>query len=262
MKSLWLASLTLAAIAAGPALAADMPTRAPVYTKAPMAPPPPSWTGCYIDAGGGYGFYNQEHQSILTPGSGAPLSQTSSTGGEGYLGRFGAGCDYQFALGGLGNWVIGAFGDYDWAHIHDTFQNTFSGFGGDENESSAWSVGGRIGYLVTPGLLTYFDGGYTQTHFNTLNYTTATTPFTPFSSPSHTYNGWFLGGGTEYAMNFSWLPIQGLFWRNEYRYATYDAANFSILTAAGTPTGIATNIRPYTQTLTSSLVWRFNWMGH
>jgi outer membrane immunogenic protein len=261
MKSLWLASLTLAAIAAGPALAADMPTRAPVYTKAPMAPPPPSWTGCYVDAGGGYGFYNQEHQSILTPGSGAPLSQTSSTGGEGYLGRFGAGCDYQFALGGLGNWVIGAFGDYDWAHIHDTFQNTFSGFGGDENESSAWSVGGRIGYLVTPGLLTYFDGGYTQARFDQTNLSAV---FAPGGSgvvafiPATTYNGYFIGGGTEYALNMDWLPIHGLFWRNEYRYSHYQSKNvqeFFVGGGLGTGDSMKTNV----QTITSSLVWRFGY---
>ena len=32
--------------------------------------------------------------------------------------------------------------------------------------------------------------------------------------------GWFLGGGTEYALNMDWIPIHGLFWRTEYRYAS------------------------------------------
>jgi outer membrane immunogenic protein len=259
MKKLLLAVAGLALLT-GSVFAADM-TPAPMY-KAPLPPPPAaSWTGCSINAGYGYGMWNEDQFEESDPAH-VPIALSSTAGGRGWLGRAGGGCDYQFSVSGLGNFVVGAFGDYDLMDVHGNFSPAPTGLVGEEKETSAWYAGGRIGYLVTPNLLTYFDGGYTQTHFNTLNYTTATTPFTPFSSPSHTYNGWFLGGGTEYAMNFSWLPIQGLFWRNEYRYATYDAANFSILTAAGTPTGIATNIRPYTQTLTSSLVWRFNWMGH
>jgi outer membrane immunogenic protein len=260
MKSLWFASLALAAFAAGPALAADMPTRAPVYSKAP-AEPAPTWTGCYVDAGWGYGLFNQDHQSILTPGSGAPLSGTSSTGGEGWLGRFGAGCDYQFSLGNLGNWVIGAFGDYDLTRIHDTFQNTFSGFGGDENQSSAWNVGGRIGYLVTPALLTYFDGGYTQARFDQVNLSfLAAAAGGPVIAniPSTTYNGWFLGGGTEYALNLSWLPIRGLFWRNEYRYSRYQSKNVQEFFVGGAP-GTGDSMKTNVQTITSSLVWRFGY---
>jgi outer membrane immunogenic protein len=58
MKKLLLASITGLALASGSAFAADMPVKAPYY----KAPPPPaySWTGCYIDGGGGYGMYNQD----------------------------------------------------------------------------------------------------------------------------------------------------------------------------------------------------------
>jgi opacity protein-like surface antigen len=38
------------------------------------------------------------------------------------------------------------------------------------------------------------------------------------STPEFTQNGWFVGGGTEYALtSFG----RGLYWRNEYRYAHY-----------------------------------------
>jgi outer membrane immunogenic protein len=40
---------------------------------------------------------------------------------------------------------------------------------GDEKMSSAWSVGGRVGWLVTPNLLTYFSGGYTEATFDRTN---------------------------------------------------------------------------------------------
>jgi hypothetical protein len=72
-------------------------------------------------------------------------------------------------------------------------------------------------------------------------------------------NGWFVGGGTEYALNWGWLPIKGLFWRNEYRYSTYNNKVLGVSTAAGAPSGFSVNQHYYEQAVLSSLVWRFNW---
>ena len=48
MKKILLAGVALSALIAGPAMAADLPVRAPAY----KAPPPVityySWTGCYV----------------------------------------------------------------------------------------------------------------------------------------------------------------------------------------------------------------------
>jgi outer membrane immunogenic protein len=33
-------------------------------------------------------------------------------------------------------------------------------------QSSAWALGGRIGWLVNPQLLTYVAGGYTGAHYD------------------------------------------------------------------------------------------------
>jgi outer membrane immunogenic protein len=246
------------------ASAADMPLKA-----GPMAPPPPNWTGCYLDAGWGYGMSNTDE---FTTFPGVPTSNTITVGGRGWLGRFGGGCDYQFGLGGLGNFVVGAFGDYDFMGLSG--QNpppdgigggVFANPGvGTQNEEGAWYAGGRIGYLVTPALMTYFEGGWTQTRFNQLNLTNLVigAPAIGVSLPATTYNGGFVGGGTEYALNFSWLPIHGLFWRNEWRYAWYDGKNLGFFTTAtGVPTGLLENEKPQVQTVTTSLVWRFNWLG-
>src|SRR5207253_11028424 len=121
---------------------------------------------------------------------------------------------------------------------------------------SAWSVGGRIGYLITPSVLTYFSGGFTEARFGSFNLTltTATTP--SFTIGSHTYSGWFLGGGYEY--NLGWLP--GLFWKTEYRFARYDSKDipyFLVATGVQDTTGI--HSEKFTQTIRSELVWRFNW---
>jgi outer membrane immunogenic protein len=231
--------------------------------KAPPAYSPPaySWTGCYIDGGGGFALWNQDS---YTQAVGGAASVSTTTGGRGWMGLVGGGCDYQFSLGGLGTWVLGGFGDYDFMQINGTNQafGALGSLSGNEKESSAWFVGGRLGYLVTPSLMTFFDGGYTQTRFDGVSFNTVLNAPGFASLPAQTYTGWFLGGGTEYALNFSWLPIHGLFWRNEYRYATYNSANVPIVsTATGAPTAFSETSKPYVQTITSALVWRFNWMG-
>jgi len=160
-----------------------------------MAPPPPvvSWTGCYLCGGGGYGLSNIDHNFQNTVGFLTPTVQTTS-GGRGWLAGGGGGCDYQFGpgYGFWSNWVVGAFADADWMNIH---RNLAEGFGaGDYKESSAWAVGGRIGYLVTPNVFTYWNGGYTQARFDGLTFSTAF-PFggAPIGTPvasfgAHTYS--------------------------------------------------------------------------
>ena len=261
MKKLF-GSIAGLALLTGTAFAADL---APVPTyKAPVAVPPPalSWTGCYVNGGWGYGLYDLRHYTESYPGL-VPSTVTGDEGGRGWLGEFGGGCDYQFTLGNLGNFVVGVLADYDVMDIHGGIQDATSGLTGDLKESNAWLVGGRIGYLVIPNLLTYVDGGYTQTRFDQTNLAGALGGPTVDFTQAHTFHGWFLGSGLEYALNFSWLPIHGLFWRNEYRYSSYNSADLPIFVAAtGAPLGTAFNEKPYVQTFTSSLIWKFDWTGH
>jgi outer membrane immunogenic protein len=136
--------------------------------------------------------------------------------------------------------------------------------GGGLNQSSAWNVGARAGVLVTPSLLTYFDGGFTQARFGQTNLSTFGAPVqvpSPFALSANNFNGWFIGGGTEYAV--TWLPIPGIFWRNEYRYSTYNSADVPVITAAtGAATAFGQHMQPQVQTITTSLVWRFNFLNH
>ena len=251
MKKTMLSSLVLGALMAGNAMAADMRVKAPIM----KAPPPPafSWTGCYLNAGVGYGLWDQEHSETSVRGG---FDVETSAGGRGWLGRFGGGCDLQLS-GTLSNFVIGAFGDYDTMDLTGTTSLLLTGNVASEKESSAWAAGGRIGYVVAPQVLTYFDGGWTETRFDQMNEATNFGAVGGFVFPSHTYNGWFLGGGVEY--NFTWLPIQGLFLRTEYRYNAYtrdDLAEFAV--ATGAPSGVILHSKKEVQTVTTSLVWRFN----
>jgi len=230
---------------------------------APMAPPPPSWTGCYVDGGGGYGLWNIDH--FAKDNSGATLTNSATSGGRGWLGRVGGGCDYQFSpASGWGNWVVGVFADYDFINLHRNFQETFDGGIGDAKEKSAWAVGGRIGYLVTPNVFTYWNGGYTQTRFDQINLFDPDGDGTPFGSiGSHTYHVWFVGGGTEIALSglFGIQLPTGLFWRSEYRFSSFSSADLPVLDTAGFQLG-SENMKPVVQTITTSLVYKFNWWGH
>jgi outer membrane immunogenic protein len=261
MNRLIIATAVVSFASFGIARAADMPL--PVKAP-PMAPPAATWTGCYADAGAGYGFFNLQHEG--TPDGGGLLfpTPTSNAAGEGWLGRFGGGCDVQLGSIGWSNIVVGAFGDYDVSSLQGQFIGAYSPFFGatffgTAKESSAWAVGGRIGYLATPTLLAFFDGGYTGANFDQINLNTFFGGPTGTGFLAQTYQGWFIGGGTEYALNFLW---PGLFWRNEYRYASYNQITAVGQTFGVGPNFINENMKPTVQTVTTSLVFRFNWFGH
>ena len=245
----------IAATAVQTAYAADLPVKAPVAVATAA-----SWTGCYINGGVGYGLWKQVNQTA--PFGGDPTSIEATNSGEGWVGRFGGGCDYQPSGS---RFVIGAFGDYDIMDLEGTnfYSRTFAGpafgvpFAGNVKESAAWSIGARAGYLINPALLTYFSAGWTGTKFGAVNLNSGASPFGAAigTMAGTTYTGWFAGGGTEYALPFG----KGLFWRTEYRFASYDTRDAQIFG----PTFPVDNqrARPYVQTVTSSLVWRFNQTG-
>jgi outer membrane immunogenic protein len=253
MKKTILTAAALAMLTLGSANAADMAVPPQVY-KAPP-PPPPSWTGCYVSAGWGYGMFDDQ----LSTNNGNP---NTTSAGKGWLGAFGGGCDYQFNASPIGPIVIGAFADYDIMNITGNFNDPFnSAHSGTQTETAAWYAGGRAGILVSPNLLTYFDGGWTGAQFGQINIVNAAGA--PVDGglflPSATPNGWFTGFGVEYA--FTWLPINGLFWKNEYRFASYQNYTQNYIHPFG-PGAAAVSHSIDTQTVTSSLVWRFNWTGH
>jgi outer membrane immunogenic protein len=263
MKARFVATLAGAALLSGAAAAADLPMPAPMseYKAPAVVAPVYNWTGCYISGGFGYGVWNQDYVNETIPGL-VPQTARATNGGRGWMGLAGGGCDVQIPIGGIvGNVVVGAFGDYDFMNVHGvTALSTFPiSVQGDQKQSSAWAVGGRVGVLVTPNLLGYTNGGFTQSHFNQDNLQVFGLGPVVALTPSHTFNGWFLGGGTEYALNFSWLPIHGLFWRNEYRYSTFNKADLPLLFASGAPTGLGYNVKYYEQAVLSQLIWRFNW---
>jgi len=258
MKKLWFGLAAGAAMvcAAGSALADGMPSYGGSRALA-------RWTGCYLGIGGGYGMYNQENTLFTQDGPNAPVqrfSETATTGGRGYLGTVQAGCDYQFAVGTY-NFVIGGFGDYDWTSLKGKLNLPNTTLFGDEKMSSAWAVGGRIGWLVTPQLLTYFSAGYTEATFNQVNFhiNLANPPVDIIAMNKQTYKGYFIGAGDEYALSF--LP--GLFWKSEYRFSQFDTERLGVrdLRFPANAPIFLNDSQKWTHTVRSELVYRFNWGG-
>jgi outer membrane immunogenic protein len=250
MRKMLLGAAAIAAVLSSPALSADMPLKAP-----PRAAPIYNWTGCFIKGGGGYGMWNQDSTGFAGP---VQTGTEIRTGGRGWFGTVGAGCDYQIGE----RWVIGVFGDYDFSGMKGDFAASFGGevFGGREKLKSAWAVGGRIGYLISPTVLTYISGGFTEARFSSVELASLAVVPDPIGDRinRHTYSGWFLGSGFEY--NLGWLP--GLFWRTEYRFASYDKDNLLVVTSpGGAPTHLSVDSEKFVQTIRSELVWRFNWGG-
>ena len=254
MKKLVLALTALAAFT-GSASAADLAARP--YTKAPPpVAPVASWTGCYIGGGGGGAMTKNDHNDYLT-GVGTATGANLSTGADGWFGTVQVGCDYQF-----NNFVVGIFGDYDFMDVKGDIST--GGFfapaiTGSQKMDQQWAVGGRVGYLITPSLLTYVSGGYTQAHWKSTTLSSFFVPGGVATLPGSTKGGWFIGTGDEYALT-GFLP--GLFWKTEYRYSEFDRSNVDVTSIpGGFLTGTSETQKFKEHSVRSELVYRFNWAG-
>ena len=63
MKKLLLSSIVLVSLAVGPALAADLPRKAPAYTP-PPPPPVLTWNGWYVGLNVGAGWNNNDFDNV------------------------------------------------------------------------------------------------------------------------------------------------------------------------------------------------------
>src|SRR6187401_1605722 len=151
-RSFSLVTAAVIGLAASQASAADLPRKAPAYI--PAAPPPLTWTGCYIGAnvGGAWGRFELE----------GPLGGTASRSGAGFAGGGQIGCDYPFA----GGWVIGFRNMFD--GTSNSRERTFTitapssiAVTGTSEIRNRWfdALTGRIGYSWQPNSLLYFQGG-------------------------------------------------------------------------------------------------------
>jgi outer membrane immunogenic protein len=212
-----------------------------------------NWTGGYVNGGVGYGLWAADESTTAVPGAAnPPVVVAQRLSGKGWFGRAGVGYDYQFSPRIVG----GVFGDFDISSLKGTIQDAGAGLAGETKQTWSWAAGGRIGWLIAPDTLSYINVGYTEAHYSgaTMNSMVTAAPFFGLTTPAFTASGWFSGGGVEAAIAPGW------FWRNEYRYAEY--GNESVTDSSSDPAaGIRNriNFKPRVQTVTTQLVYKFNW---
>jgi outer membrane immunogenic protein len=233
----------------------SIPSRAastPLYTKAAAAPV--NWTGFYLSGGGGYGLWSADNQ----PASATNNSYMSERmGGRGYFGTVGGGYDWQISP----KWVAGLFADAQFGDIKGTIYGVpdVATFGETSNRLN-YAAGARVGYLIAPNVLSYVNGGYSHADFSATDIRVARDDsLTGYTVPKQSFDGWFVGGGVENSLDIFGIVTPGWFMKTEYRVAEYGRKASSLL-LNGAPNGdYSTTFKPYVQTVSTSLVYRFNW---
>jgi outer membrane immunogenic protein len=257
MLKLVAASLTGLALLSGSALAADLPPAPQVYKAPAVVAPAYSWSGFYLNAGGGYGMWNADTQ-LFTAGGACVACVVRTFGGRGYLGTAGGGFDYQVGGLGMGAWnpmiVVGLMADYNFESLKGTVGDGFAS--AQIKETASWAGGARAGLAFGPNLFTYINGGATGTRFGGTSFVSDVSG-APVGAATTAFwkTGWFLGGGTETSLA-PILPI-GWFWRSEYRYSYFNTTNIPV--SGGVLPASTIGFHPTVQTLSTSIVYKFNW---
>jgi outer membrane immunogenic protein len=252
----FLLALTAVAAMTGAASAADLGARP--YVNAPAPAPVYSWTGFYLFGGAGGGLWaSDEH--VQTTGTNIPLTINQRQGGSGWFGTVGLGYDWQFNS----TWVAGLFADGQFGSIRGTLQDptVVGGLTGTQKLEDSWAVGARLGWLVAPNVLTYVNGGYSGAHFGSTNFLTLAGVPAGIHLNGYNRNGWFVGGGVENSLNFFGVTAPGWFMKTEYRSAFYNSKTANELDVANLPVGRDLRFNNWNQTISTSLVYRFNWTG-
>jgi outer membrane immunogenic protein len=247
------ALLTLAAIVGMVSSASAADLAAKPYYKAPMAAAAPNWTGLYIFGGAGGGLWDAKSSSLVAA-TGVARGVQQKFGGDGWFGTVGAGYDWQF-----GGWVVGIFGDGQFGSLSGSIGDGVAATTGNEKEKTAYAGGARLGYLVAPNVLSYVNAGYSGSRWSSsVALPIAGGPAT-YTTPSFTRDGFFFGGGFENNLNIFGITAPGWFMKTEYRSAYYGKATLPENLIAGGTTGFSTTFKPLVQTISTSLVYRFNW---
>jgi outer membrane immunogenic protein len=180
-------------------------------------------------------------------------------GGDGWFGTVGAGYDWQVNSG----WVAGVFAEGQFGSIRGSISDPNFFFEGREKLRTSYAAGVRVGYLVAPNVLSYVNGGYSGSEWSGAAFSTLGAAGGPvlFNTPSFHRNGFFVGGGVENNLNIFGITAPGWFMKTEYRSAFYDRITLPETLVAGGVTGDSVTFQPWVQTISTSLVYRFNWTG-
>jgi outer membrane immunogenic protein len=206
MRRVLFSTISLLALTATTALAADIPRAAPPAKAPAYLPPAFSWTGFYLGINGGYGWGDSKWDGFL--------SSTDVSGG-----LVGGTLGYNWQTGPL---VFGAEGDIAWSNIHDSFTNATCPLGCETQNNWLGTARARLGYAAGR-VMPYATGGaaFGEIQANP----------TGFAGVSDTNVGWTAGGGIEGAFADRWSA------KVEYLYVDLGSVGCGT-TGCGLPTDV------------------------
>jgi outer membrane immunogenic protein len=221
MRRILFSTISLLALSATGALAADIPRPAPVY-KAPVAVAPIwNWTGFYIGINGGYGFGNSDWSGFA-----------ADTSPDGWLLGLTLGYNWQ-----TGPWVFGLEGDIAWSDIKGTFANVLCPAGCETKNTWLGTARGRLGYSFGR-VMPYVTGGAA---FGEIE---ANRAF--FAGASETNVGWTIGAGIEAMLAPNWTA--------KVEYLHVDLGDIGCSAAA---CGIASNVNFTAEIIRGGINYKF-----
>ncbi len=209
MKTFIVGSAALFAIGIGiPALAADMPV------KAPPLPPAPTWdwTGFYVGTNLGASYAKDSGTLIrqTVPPSGPPFPERFDFSPAGVVGGAQVGVNWQVSP----SWVLGLEGDFQGSSQLDHYtcvvsclnqpalgELTFTHV--DQNLTWFGTVRERTGWTNGPALF-YVTGGLAVGHMVSIFDTKENFGPTIEYGLNDTKAGWVAGGGIEYKLDGAW----------------------------------------------------------
>jgi outer membrane immunogenic protein len=241
MKTLLMSVAAVTALAAGPAVGADMRLKAP--------PPGPviSWTGCHIGGFAGLKRTESTHwalgQNVAALPFGTPFTDDFTASGAFAGGT--VGCDYQFAS----PFVIGVEGDIGWSNLHRNMLDVFNPLF-HQNLDERWlaTVRGRIGFLTGPQGMLYVTAGGAWSSLKSTEFVVGAES----ESITDTRSGWTAGAGYEA------LLTPNLSAKVEYLFVDLGTPSFLFAGVGGiTPKELHLRLRENVVRL--GLNYRFNW---
>jgi len=231
MKRLLFAG-ALAFVAAGQALAADLPPPAPPPPRAPAAYVPTivpvyNWTGFYIGGNAGYAFASNLSTTGCITGTSFPLLNSAACPGT-IAASSASGFAGGGQIGGNVQWnalVLGLEGDWQWSGQ----RSTVSGPDLSGTVKLPWfaTARARVG-VAADRVLFYATGGAAWMDVNTTLNETA--QGAALGNTSNTQIGWTAGAGVEWAFAQNWTA------RVEYLFMDFTPSSTVALTGGGTLT--------------------------
>ncbi|WP_072394564.1 cellulose biosynthesis protein BcsS [Hyphomicrobium sp. CS1GBMeth3] len=204
-----------------------------------VEPAAPTWSGMYFGGSVGYGWNESKNRYRDSTGT----RQVNDEDADGGLVSLVWGYDCQWD-----RFVFGGFVDVDWSDI------SRGSVGDGLTIDRSFSIGARIGALVTPNTLAFVTAGYTRAHFDNDGWWTIpddTTPGTTIPGRSGAYfNGYFIGGGLETRLSGNF------FLRGEVRYADFSSEISNAGTAGDGVTTYVDKEDPYIVTTRLGLIYK------